>query len=105
MYTFELFSEASSAGTNTSKLYTEAGQRAGQRAKERRGASGMVMQAGQIEAADMVGYMPLRAEYDSEWENEASSTLTSNSNSRARPSLRRHALFVSSASGSCRRSS
>lgn len=63
--------EASSAGTNTSKLYTEAGQRAGQRAKERRGASGMVMQAGQIEAADMVGYMPLRAEYDSEWENEA----------------------------------
>ena len=39
--------------------------------KEKRGASGMIIDGNQVAPADLVGYMPLRGEYDTEWENEA----------------------------------
>ena len=36
--------------------------------KEKRGASGMIIDGNQVAPADLVGYMPLRGEYDTEWE-------------------------------------
>jgi transcriptional adapter 2-alpha len=38
---------------------------------QKRGASGQVLADGQVATADLVGYMPLRGEYDTEWENDA----------------------------------
>ena len=37
---------------------------------ERRGASGLAFDASNPPAADLVGFMPLRGEYDTEWEDE-----------------------------------
>ena len=37
---------------------------------ERRGASGLAFDASNLPAADLVGFMPLRGEYDTEWEDE-----------------------------------
>ena len=38
---------------------------------ERRGASGLIIDGSAPPAADLVGFMPLRGEYDTEWQNEA----------------------------------
>ena len=58
----------SAAGTKK----VDEGPKAGPEApKEKRGASGMVLDSSRCCAADLVGYMPLRGEYDTEWENEA----------------------------------
>lgn len=39
--------------------------------KETRGASGLIIEGNETPAADLVGYMPLRGEFDTEWENDA----------------------------------
>lgn len=38
---------------------------------EKRGASGMIFDGQNVAPADLVGYMPLRGEYDTEWQDDA----------------------------------
>ena len=38
---------------------------------QRRGASGMILDGQRVAPADLIGYMPLRGEYDTEWDNDA----------------------------------
>ena len=51
--------------------------------KETRGASGLIIEGNETPAADLVGYMPLRGEFDTEWENDAEyAAKTSSSTTR-----------------------